>query len=82
MSGNISKYNSAFQEVFGVGEDELKDLEYKKTEEWNSMAHIALISALEDAFDVNFEADDIFSFSSYEYGKKLLNDRFGIKVDE
>lgn len=82
MSDNIAKYNSVFQEVFGVGEGELKDLEYKKTGEWNSMAHIALISALEDAFDVNFEADDIFSFSSYEYGKKLLNDRFGIKVDE
>jgi acyl carrier protein len=44
------------------------------------MAHIALISALEDEFGICFEAEDIFSFTSYEEGKNLMRNRFGLEL--
>jgi len=78
MNEQLSKYNAAFQSVFNADEDALPQLVYKQTPEWNSMAHIALISALEDSLDICFEAEDIFAFTSYTEGKKLLNERFGI----
>ena len=33
---------------------------------------MGLISELEDAFDIQFETDDIVDFSSYEKGIELL----------
>lgn len=80
MDEQLSKYNAAFQTVFNAGEPELPQLVFKQTPEWNSMAHIALISALEDSFDISFEAEDIFAFTSYTEGKKILKERFDINL--
>ena len=33
---------------------------------------MALISALEDAFDIMFDTDDIIDLSSFEKGKEIL----------
>ena len=33
---------------------------------------MSLMSALEDAFDISLETDDIVDFSSYEKGKEIL----------
>lgn len=80
MSKVLNKYNEIFKVCFNVEDAQLQELEYKVYPEWNSMAHIALISALEDEFDINFDADDIFAFTSYEEGKKLMKMRFGIEL--
>ena len=80
MSEALNKYNEVFKSIFNVEEDQLQDLKYKEYPEWNSMAHIALISTLEDEFGISFEADDIFSFTSYEGGKSLMKSRFGLEL--
>lgn len=69
---NLEKYNAAFVEAFGVTEDQLPTLEYQSIEEWDSVGHMQLIAALEDAFDIMFDTDDIIDFSSYEKGKELI----------
>jgi len=76
----LEKYNEIFRSSFGVGDEQLNELEYKVYPEWNSMAHIGLISALEEAFGVNFEAEDIFALTTYEDGKRLMKERFGIDL--
>ena len=80
MNELLNKYNTIFKSIFNVDDAKLKDLEYKGYPEWNSMAHIALISALEDEFGICFEAEDIFSFTSYEEGKNLMRNRFGLEL--
>jgi len=77
---NIEKYNEAFKTVFNVEGDALRDLEYKQSAGWNSMAQIALISQLETVFGLDFNMDDIYDFKSYETGKSLLRQRFGIEL--
>lgn len=79
MNENIEKYNEIFRNTFNVNDSELESLEYNQTPEWKSMAHIALIAALEEAFDVNFEPEDIFGFESYTHGKEILADNYGIE---
>ena len=69
---NLEKYNQAFIEVFGVGEDQLPGLAYQGIPEWDSGGHMQLIAALEDAFDIMFDTDDIIDFSSYEKGKEYM----------
>ena len=69
---NIEKYNNAFIETFEISEDQLADLKYQDIEAWDSVGHMGLIAALEDAFDIMMDTDDIIDFSSYAKGKEIL----------
>lgn len=69
---NLEKYNKAFMEALDVEEDQLKGLAYQDVPAWDSVGHMGLISELEDAFDIQFETDDIVDFNSYEKGIELL----------
>ena len=76
---NIDTYNKAFKETFSVKDDSLKkNLEYNSIDEWDSIGHMNLISALEENFKISFETDDIVDFSSYEKGKEIIK-KYGIK---
>ncbi len=69
---NIEKYNEAFIESFGVTAEQLPSLAYQEIPEWDSVGHMQLIAALEDAFDIMFDTDDIIDFNSYEKGKEFM----------
>ena len=70
---NLEKYNQAFINALGLEEDRLGDkLEYQSVLNWDSVGHMELIAALEDAFDIMMDTDDIIDFSSYERGKEIL----------
>lgn len=69
---NLEKYSEAFIESFGVDKDALDALAYQSIPEWDSVGHMQLIAALEDAFDIMFDTDDIIDFSSYEKGKEYM----------
>lgn len=69
---NLEKYNNAFIETFEIAEDQLEGLKYQDIEAWDSVGHMGLIAALEDAFDIMMDTDDIIDFSSYEKGKEIL----------
>lgn len=69
---NLEKYNEAFMESFGVTAEQLPGLAYQEIPEWDSVGHMQLIAALEDAFDIMFDTDDIIDFSSYEKGKEFM----------
>lgn len=76
---NNEKYNQIFQNVFGVGEDMLDaSFSYNSVPQWDSVAHLSLISELEDAFDIMFESEDILHYGSYENGKTILR-KYGIE---
>ena len=77
---NLEKYNRIFTDVLGVGEAVLNDsFTFKAVSQWDSVAHLSLISEVEDAFDVMFESEDILHYESYENGKKILR-RYGVEI--
>ena len=77
---NLEKYNKVFIDTLGVSENELSGLKYQDIPAWDSVGHMSLIGALEDAFDIMMDTDDIIDFNSYEKGKELLaKDSYGIK---
>ena len=69
---NLEKYNQAFVEAFSVSEDQLAELAYQSIPEWDSVGHMGLVAALEDAFDIMMETEDIIEFGSYEIGKDMI----------
>ncbi|MCR4716185.1 MAG: acyl carrier protein [Lachnospiraceae bacterium] len=78
---NLEKYNNAFTETFEITEDKLANLKYQDIEAWDSVGHMSLIAALEDAFDIMIDTDDIIDFSSYEKGKEILaKEEYGVEI--
>mgnify|MGYP003587592797 CR=1 FL=1 len=68
-------------EVFGVSEDALNaDFVFGRVKKWDSMAHMALIEALENAFGVMFETEDILHYGSYLHGIEILT-KYGVVFD-
>ena len=77
---NLEKYNAAFCETLNVEEAKLAGLKYLDVPEWDSVGHMGLIAALEDAFDIMMDTDDIIDLNSYEKGKELLSkEEYGVE---
>lgn len=76
---NLKKYNQAFCESLEISEDQLAGLKYQGTELWDSVGHMTLVAAIEDAFDIMMETDDIVDLSSYEKGKQILSEKYNIE---
>ena len=76
---NTEKYNNAFIESLEVSQDQLAGLEYQAIPTWDSVGHMGLVAALEDAFDIMMDTDDIIDFSSYEKGKEILTKNYDIE---
>lgn len=76
---NLEKYNQAFIESLEVTEDQLSGLQYQQIPNWDSVGHMGLIAAIEDAFDIMMDTDDIIDLSSYEKGKEILTTNYDIE---
>lgn len=75
---NNEKYLRVFTEALGVGRVEAETMKYHDTQDWDSVGHMNLIAALEDAFDIMMDTDDVIEFSSYKKGKEILSGHYGI----
>ena len=79
MDNNLATYNRIFCDCFGVAdEQQLPALQMKVSEQWNSVGHINLIAAIEEAFNIDMEPEDMFNFSSYTKGKEILTRKYNI----
>lgn len=76
---NNEKYIKAFVEAFDVPETDVPNLKYQSIEAWDSVGHMGLIAALEEAFDIMMETDDIIDFSSFEKGKEILSQKYNVE---
>ena len=76
---NLKKYTEIFCNVLNVPENVLNEsFTFRDVEEWDSIAHFALISELEDTFDIMFDTEDILHYGSYLNGIEILK-RYGVK---
>jgi len=69
---NLEKYEKAFIDSFSVDSNKLAELKYQDIDEWDSVGHMTLIAALEEAFDIMLDTDDIIDLSSFQKGKEIL----------
>lgn len=76
---NLEKYEQAFCESLEITKEQLAGLEYQQIANWDSVGHMGLIAAIEDAFDIMMDTDDIIDLSSFEKGKEILTSNYGIE---
>jgi acyl carrier protein len=70
---NTQKLKSAFSEALQIPEDLVTDeLTYNSIPEWDSIAHMALVTEIEDQFDIMLDTDDVLDMSSFAKAKEIL----------
>lgn len=74
------KYIKAFVDTFSVDPGTVEGLAYQGISVWDSVGHMGLIAALEEAFDIQMETEDIIEFSSYAKGKELLK-KYNVTIE-
>ena len=78
---NNNRLIDAFCSALGIEADSVIDsLKYNTIEQWDSTAHMILISELEDSFEVMFDTDEIIDMSSVSKARKTLQ-KHGVDFD-
>jgi acyl carrier protein len=78
--GTDKKLKEILAKVLLIDESQISDGMSRKTvKEWDSMAHLMLVSELESAFEVTMDDDDIMKIQTVADIKKTLQ-KLGISV--
>lgn len=56
---------------------DVENLKYREIEAWDSVGHMALVAAIEDEFEVQFETDQVIDMSSFKVALDMLRG-FGV----
>ena len=70
---NTEKLRQVFAEALQIDAAKITDaLEYNSIPEWDSVAHMSLVAAIDSAFDIMLDTDDVIDMSSFAEAKKIL----------
>ena len=70
---NLAKYKEVFIKSLSIDKKKFNEkIKYNEIPEWDSIGHMTLMSALEDAFNITLDTDDIIDFSSFKKGIQIL----------
>lgn len=62
-----------FSKVLGLPVERITDdLRYASIPEWDSIAHMSVIAALEDAFGIMIDMDDVIDMSSVGKAREII----------
>lgn len=70
---NLEKLTNVFVETFSIDASKTAGLQYQGIEAWDSVGHMSLVAAIEDAFDISLDTDDIIDMSSFEKAQEILS---------
>lgn len=70
---NEVKLRNAFASALGIPPDKVvDDLTYQSIKQWDSIAHMALVAALETEFNVMLDTDQILALSTVAAARDIL----------
>jgi acyl carrier protein len=79
LSENEQKLRQAFVSGLNLDESEVDEsLAYSMSPGWDSIAHMALVAALDETFEIMLETDDVIDMSSYPKAREILT-KYGIQ---
>ncbi len=76
---NRERYDKIMRENLRVKQEELPGLKYRSIPSWDSIGHMDLMSALEEAFGISMDTADVLDFSTYEKGMEILA-KYGVEL--
>lgn len=78
---NLDKLNKIICNTFNIKDanDIKDDMGPDEIKKWDSLAHVELVSALEEEFEINFDVVDISRMYTIGDIKKILG-KYGVEV--
>ncbi|MFN4770214.1 MAG: acyl carrier protein [Candidatus Kapaibacterium sp.] len=71
---DLERLQSAFANALGIDAARINDeLAYQQIPEWDSIAHMVLISEIEQEFDISLDTDEVIDLSSFAKAKEILS---------
>lgn len=68
-----NKLKSIFAASLGIKEEIVIDtLGYATIPQWDSVAHMVLVAAIEEGFDIMIDTEDVIDMSSFEKAKQIV----------
>jgi acyl carrier protein len=75
---NTEKLRQIFAEALDIDKSLVVDsLEYSGIKQWDSVAHMALVAAIDSSFNIMMDTDDVIDMSSFAKAKEILS-KYGI----
>ena len=72
---DLERLDDAFRLGLGLPPDaDPADAAYGRTEGWDSVGHMELVVAIESAFGISMDADEVFEMIDYRAVCRILND--------
>lgn len=76
MNGTPNKLAEIFRTTFDLPPDaEVVNLRQVSVAKWDSLAHVCLVSALENEFGTTIDAADALRITSFAAAQRLLHER-------
>lgn len=67
------RLKAAFADALQIPADTVQDdLAYRSIPQWTSVAHMALIAAIEEQFDIMIDTDDVIDMSSFAKARQIV----------
>lgn len=67
------KLRAIFTENLNINASDVVDgLRYSEIPQWDSVAHMALIAAIEEGFDIMLDSEDVIDMSSFLKAKEIV----------
>jgi acyl carrier protein len=72
-----AKLKQAFKQGLGFDFSDFEGLEFAKTDGWDSIGHMKLIAALEEAFGIRLEVGEVLALNSYPTARQIVHKHIG-----
>lgn len=74
---NFDKLVEAFSAALNINKEDVNNKTSYGDGSWDSVAHMAIIAAIEDAFRIEMDTEDIIDLSSFSKAKDIIT-KYGI----
>jgi acyl carrier protein len=73
-SATNDKVIEVFAKVLGIpSENVTDDLRYASIPQWDSIAHMAVVSALEEQFGIMIDMDDVIDMNTVDKAREIVH---------
>lgn len=79
MQTNLEKLKQAFADQLGVETSEIGDELAYGNHGWDSLAHMALVAAIEQTFDIMMETTDVVEMNNFRRAAQIVS-AYGVSM--
>ncbi len=81
VSNAKARIDECFRSTFSknYSDEDLAELKFKESREWDSVSHIRLMATLRDSFSIKFSFQDMVKMVSYKEVIKIITEQSNVQ---